>query len=164
MKLILFLCVLFVSAEAQDIRNVMQKKKAVAAAGGTRAATNIVVRDTVRYETVYDGESTARVASLTTSDNTNRLAMLFITTSDAAEVTSATLGVQSFTRKTHTAVVENQHLEIWTLTAPTVGTADVTVNLSGFAYCGFYVALAGYPPIDFLSPISREIFRLISDQ
>jgi hypothetical protein len=77
------------------------------------------------------GTGTA-TAALTVPAGGNRLLAAGVSTTDAVTVASVTYGTQPLTRQLSVGA-DGAKVEIWTLTAPAVGTADVTVTLSGAA-------------------------------
>jgi hypothetical protein len=71
-------------------------------------------------------------ASLTVPAGTGRLLAVGVATTDAVTVTGVTYGAQSLAVQRAVAA-DGARSEVWTLVAPAVGTADVTVTLSGAA-------------------------------
>ena len=76
--------------------------------------------------------TTTASTSLTVPAGGNRLLAVGVSTTDAVTVASVTYGAQALARE-QTVGADGAKSEIWTLTAPAVGTADVTVTLSGAA-------------------------------
>jgi hypothetical protein len=140
-RLILFSCICALCAvTSAQVKSVLVRKAGTSTppAGGTRTGSNITVRDTARYETVYND---TRTVSLTVSSTTNRYALVFVTIGDAATVTGIARNSQNFVFKGYSTRQETQRVEIWGLTAPTTGTNDLVVTTSGACYLGFSVVV-----------------------
>ena len=94
--------------------------------------------------------STITIPNVTVAAGTDRLLAVGVSTSEAGSVTAVSFGAQVLTSQiSHPAF--GQRAELWTLTAPNVGTANVTITLS--APAATVAGAVSFTGVDSSSPI-----------
>lgn len=94
--------------------------------------------------------STLAIPGVEVQDGHGRLLAAGISTTDDVTVTSVTYGTQELTPSAQQAG-HGTRAELWTLTRPAVGTADLTVTLSGSA--AGVIGAVSYTGVDPLDPV-----------
>jgi hypothetical protein len=121
------------------------------------AALSLLYCASARADVVYRSSasatgvgSTLTIPNVTVAAGTDRLLAVGISTSEAASVTGVSFGPQVLTSRISQPAF-GQRAELWTLTAPNVGTANVTITLSSSA--GTVAGAVSFTGVDPTAPI-----------
>jgi hypothetical protein len=121
------------------------------------AALSLLYCASARADVVYRSSasatgtgSTITIPNVTIAAGTDRLLAVGISTSEAASVTGVSFGAQVLTSRISQPAF-GQRAELWTLTAPNVGTANVTITLSSSA--GTVAGAVSFTGVDPTAPV-----------